>query len=153
MNGIDHFDVDFPVDPSGIDHFDVEQPDQTPIQINVEEPPQQVTVKPLGTDVIIQAFVIEGIGPPGPQGIQGIPGPPGQGYFVVGELPGGPLNGTNTTFTTLVAFMGNSIAVFLNGLRLQQLLDYVIISGNAGFQMNYPPLSGDTLMVDYLVHG
>lgn len=150
MPDIDHIDVEFPGDQSLVDHFDVDQPDQESLTTEILEPPGQVTIKPAGTDVVIKSFVIESVGPPGPQGPQGIPGPPGQGFYVIGESPSGALDGVNTIYTTTGNFMENSLSVFLNGLRLQQFVDYVVPMVN-GFQMNYPPLGGDTLVVDYVV--
>jgi hypothetical protein len=76
MAEIDHIEVDLPDETHGIDHFDVETPDQS-MQINVESPGGPITIEPGIQDTIIQAFVIEQLGPPGPQGEPGPPGPPG----------------------------------------------------------------------------
>lgn len=86
---IDHIDIELPVDPSGIDHFDIEAPGQD-IELSVTpEGDQQISLQ-TPSDTIIQAFIIEQIGPPGPQGPkgdkgdkgdqgdQGIQGPPGE---------------------------------------------------------------------------
>lgn len=82
---IHHFDITNVGDISNIDHFDVEvETPQAPIVI--QEPAIAITadvaytppvnISPLYS-TIIQAFEIEGIGPPGPQGDPGIPGEPG----------------------------------------------------------------------------
>jgi len=151
MPDIDHIDVLLPPDPSGIDHFDVEYPGET-IQIDIGPPDQPLTIRPLTPDTLIQSFEIESIGPPGPQGPQGIPGPPGQGFYVMGELPIGAIDGVNKTFTTMMDFMDNSLSVSLNGLRQRQSGDYTVPDASS-FQMNDPPLSGDMLIVDYIAQG
>jgi hypothetical protein len=161
---IDHIDVELESDTSGIDHFDADLPDQT-IKIDVHAPPGQISVSTTGEDLLIRTFEIEKLGPPGPkgdqgeqgiqgdtgeQGEQGIPGPPGQGFNIVNELPSGVINGVNKDYFTALDFMPGSLCVFLNGLRLRQFIDYVVPVVD-GFQMNDPPLPGDTLLVDYLV--
>jgi hypothetical protein len=155
---IHHFDIVNIGDQSNIDHFDVEiEVEQAPIVI--QEAPTLITadieytppvkISPVYA-TIIQAFVIESIGPPGEPGPPGIPGPPGQGFEVKGELPGGAIDGVNKTFTTMLDFMDNSLAVFLNGLRQAQTNDYTVPGPNS-FHMNDSPLPNDTLVVDYLV--
>lgn len=87
---------------------------------------------------------------PGSQGPQGIPGPqglPGDGVPIVGEALTGSKNGVNTVFTTASAFRANTTAVYLNGLREFHYAE----TGASQITLEDPPLSGDTLRIDYVV--
>src|SRR5215472_16950224 len=86
------------------------------------------------------------MGPPGQ------PGPGGTTYtFVVGEIPTGAINGTNTVFTASANFHSSSLQVYLNGLRTQEQSEWTIPTGTFNqFQMAVPPMVGDTLQIDYI---
>jgi hypothetical protein len=76
----------------------------------------------------------------------------GGGGFImsVGETPDGFIDGVNKDYFTDYNFPGNSLWVYLNGLRQKSGLDYTIISGN-NFSMTDAPLPGDMLTVDYII--
>ena len=73
--------------------------------------------------------------------------------LVSNEVPGGSINGSNTSFTTASIFRTNSLRVFLNGQRLTAGAsnDYQEVAAGTGFTMNYAPATGDVLLVDYAV--
>ena len=72
------------------------------------------------------------------------------GAFAVGEVPSGAANGTNAAFAVAHAPKAGSLAVFLNGMRLQQggTNDYTWTSG-LSFTMLQVPQTGDIVLVDY----
>lgn len=87
--------------------------------------------------------------------IMGPPGPPGIGISssdtdVVGEVPSGAVDGVNKNFVTALNVKTNSLAVFVNGLRQKQTLDYTVTGANT-FQFNVAPALGDLVTVDYVV--
>jgi hypothetical protein len=68
---------------------------------------------------------------------------------IVGEVAGGPINGTNTTFTT--ANPANELVVFLNGLELTRGQDWQPLSSTA-FSIYVAPLAtapADIVTVSY----
>lgn len=69
---------------------------------------------------------------------------------VENEVPVGEIDGINTTFFTKYRFYEDHCQIYLNGLRLRpgEFLDYVIPNDQA-FVMNYAPLPGDILIIDY----
>jgi len=85
-----------------------------------------------------------------------IMGPPGQAggtvyVLVTGEIPSGLINGVNTIFTASANFHASSLQVYLNGLRTQELTEWTIPTGVFNqFQMTYPPMTGDTIQIDYI---
>lgn len=62
------------------------------------------------------------------------------------ETPGGPLNGTNVTFTLTNAPAANTLNLYKNGLMLSAV-DYTL-SGTT-ITMQAAPYSGDTLYATY----
>lgn len=70
---------------------------------------------------------------------------------VSNAVPTGLVNGVNTSYTTPNVYSPNSLRVFLNGQRLKPGEDYYETSG--GFVMYSAPLTGDLLLVDYVVTG
>lgn len=58
------------------------------------------------------------------------------------------VSGGETNFTTLNDYVGNSLSVYYNGLRLKQLDDYVL-SGSNAFTMSFATSAGSNLIVDY----
>ena len=84
---------------------------------------------------------------------------PGEGQ-VVGEVPGGPIDGVNKDFTTAAKFLETSLRVYKNGQRLREgaTIDYVISeSGGSGsgfdtITLAIPPMptpEPDSIIVDY----
>lgn len=70
--------------------------------------------------------------------------------FSDGETPSGTINGTNATFT--VAFApspASSIQLYLNGLRMDQGLDYTISGSTITFASASLPQTGDVLLANY----
>jgi hypothetical protein len=67
--------------------------------------------------------------------------------FVVGEVPSGLINSSNTTYTTSQDF--DEILVYLNGVRMKQSVDYNVTGSNI-FVFTYAPTTGDSLLVDYI---
>lgn len=76
----------------------------------------------------------------------------GIGDNVYNEVPVGEINGSNTVFYTLYQFIDSSMRVYLNGLRLRQgsSYDYTTSGYDKRIVMNYAPLTGDSLVVDYV---
>ena len=72
----------------------------------------------------------------------------GTASMVRGEVPGGSVNSSNTTFTTASRFQPGSLRVYHNGIRLKAgTTDYA--EGTQGFTMVTAPITGDILLVDY----
>jgi hypothetical protein len=70
--------------------------------------------------------------------------------FVDGEVPSGATNGSNTSFTLAnVPNPSSSLALFRNGLRLNQGVDYTISANGITFQSGTVPQNGDTLLASY----
>lgn len=67
------------------------------------------------------------------------------------EQPTGLVDGANTGFATAFKFENSTLKVYLNGLKLSPGIgnDYTV-SDNQNFVMNYPPETGDVIVVDYL---
>lgn len=70
--------------------------------------------------------------------------------YIDNEIPTGVIDGVNLSYTTQYLFQPSTVKVYLNGLRLSVGVgnDYTIISNNT-IVMNYAPLSGDTITLDY----
>jgi len=163
---IDHFDIINSGDETNIHHFDIEYESQV-VQQLLPSPPEiitanvvpggQIEATPVATQ-IIKSFEIISLGPPGPQGPlgpigppgpQGPQGPAGEGIFslITNETPSGAINGVNTVFSTAQSFQ--SLSTYLNGLRQRLNQDFTILTTST-FSMTNAPLTGDTLLVDYI---
>lgn len=72
------------------------------------------------------------------------------GVTITGETPSGDIDGINVIFITSNNYVTESLKVTLNGLRLSRGIgsDYIESTPDT-FTMNYTPLPGDTLEVDY----
>lgn len=125
------------------------------IAVEVIVPPQlghlETFSPPLG--VFIEVIVGKGeqgaAGIQGPQGPPGPPGPPGPGGIadlVLGEVPVGAVDGSNTDYTTAADF--DFLWVYLGGLRQSVGVDYTITGSNS-FSFLSPPWAGAVLVVDY----
>ena len=95
-------------------------------------PVNPVTVNPGGPTVLIV---------PTP----GVPGPPGSGTGVLGEIPTGLVNGSNTVFTTSQTYRSASTAVYLNGLREFHYTE----TSSTTITFSTAPGSGDDVRIDY----
>ena len=86
--------------------------------------------------------------------VDGTSGPCGGGgvlpQFADGETPAGTVNGSNTTFGLAFApSPSTSIQVYLNGLRMEQGLDYTIGGATITFAAPSVPQTGDVLLANY----
>jgi len=87
-------------------------------------------------------------GSSGPCGNGG--GPAGNAVFIDGEIPAGAVNGSNATFTlTNAPNPPSSLALYRNGLLLQQNVDYTLSTGSITMQSPAVPQTGDTLIASY----
>jgi hypothetical protein len=118
------------------------------IQVNVGIPAIAVDLEEtpdIEINVGIPAIVLE-VG----NGVnQGPPGPSGALQMIFGETPSGTIDGVNTNYTSAYPYSPNTIAVFLNGLRLRRTNDYTE-TGSQSFRFVNSPLPGDSLSIDYL---
>jgi len=75
----------------------------------------------------------------------------GGGSQVFGEIPGGPIDGVNTLFTTSLVFATGTTRVYLNGVRLLRSPtgDYVEGGDNQSIIIAYAPHGTDSLLIDY----
>lgn len=98
---------------------------------------------------IVDASIVENqaIGMVIAPGKPGPTGPPGTGFLVVGEIPGGDLDGVNTIFTTENVFKPGSISLYLNGLREY----YFAETGLSEITIEDPPGALDMIRIDYVV--
>jgi hypothetical protein len=89
-------------------------------------------------------------GTSGPCGSGG--GTSGSGIFVDAEVPSGPINGSNTSFTLPnVPVPVTSVELFRNGLLLQQSNDYTIAGNTITFLNTTVPQASDLLLASYRV--
>lgn len=94
-------------------------------------------IEPQITKVLIAETVSPGVGAGGAQAI-------------TGETPQGAINGVNQQYITSQQFRNNSLAVYVNGLRMRSGIDFNVI-GNNVFSMIQALLAGDSISVDYLI--
>ena len=86
--------------------------------------------------------------------VDGSSGPCGGGgvlpQFSDGETPSGTINGSNVTFTLAFApSPTSSVQLYLNGLRMDQGLDYTITGSTISFATASAPQTGDVLLASY----
>jgi len=67
----------------------------------------------------------------------------------INEIPIGILNGANSTFYSTSNFIPESMQVYLNGLRLNLLVDYNTNSNNT-IILNVSPVSTEILAINYI---
>lgn len=83
--------------------------------------------------------------------VKGQPGPPGPTInFADGEVPGGAVDGVNTSFT--LANTPNpaaSLKLFRNGLLQKAGFDYTLAGKTVSFVAPATPQATDTLLADY----
>lgn len=70
--------------------------------------------------------------------------------FSDGEVPGGAVNGVNSTFTLANVPLGSSLQLFLNGLYQTAGVDYTLTGSTLQFSGPVPQ-PGDTLIASYRV--
>ncbi len=98
----------------------------------------------LGFDYLNNVIYVSGTG-----GWTPITGGSG-GQLIVGEPPNGLINGINKTFFLLHAPLGGTLALYQDGARLAGNGSDYSIGGNI-ITFVVPPLTGDTLIADYLI--
>jgi hypothetical protein len=86
--------------------------------------------------------------------VDGSSGPCGGGgvlpAFSDGEVPSGTVNGTNTTFTLAnTPSPSASVQLYLNGLRMDQGVDYTVSGTTVTFTSASTPQTGDLLLASY----
>lgn len=86
----------------------------------------------------LQMLLIE----PGATGGGGSSGP----TMILGEVPSGAIDGSNRFYTTADAF--SALDIFLNGLHLQEAMDFETLSTTT-FSLFEAPIVGDTLVINY----
>lgn len=70
--------------------------------------------------------------------------------MTIGEIPGGPVNGLNTVFTTAANYQANTTAVYVNGVRqLRGVGNDYTESGANQITFTVAPLAGFKLQLDY----
>jgi hypothetical protein len=86
--------------------------------------------------------------------VDGTAGPCGSqaSQFFDGEIPGGIVDGTNTTFTLANPPSGSSLSLYRNGLYMLAGQDYTLTGQAVQFMVAYaPPQPGDTLVASYRI--
>lgn len=75
----------------------------------------------------------------------------GSNSYVTQETPTGSVNGSNTSFTTLlVKYVSSTLEVFINGVQQTRGTDYTETTPTSGvFTMTVAPATGQTLRVGY----
>ena len=69
--------------------------------------------------------------------------------LVTGEIPGGTVNGVNLAFTLTATPTTGSVALYVNGIRQTQGLDFVVAGNVITFAPASVPLTGYRLQADY----
>ena len=76
--------------------------------------------------------------------------PFGSNSTIVDETPGGLINSSNTAFTTANNYVTGTLAVYQNGVRLEEGAGNDFTEGGTNaFTMLTAPTTGDKLVVDY----
>lgn len=70
--------------------------------------------------------------------------------YIQGESPAGVTNGVNLQFTLKNSPENGSVALYKNGVRLQQGMDYSLSGNSIVFSSSSVPLSTDMLIADYI---
>lgn len=86
--------------------------------------------------------------------VSGASGPCGGGgvlpQFSDNEVPGGTINGSNSTFTLqFTPSPSSSLQLYLNGLLMDQGVDYTVSGSTITFALGSTPQGGDLLLADY----
>jgi hypothetical protein len=86
--------------------------------------------------------------------VDGTAGPCGSeaSAFFDGEIPGGLVDGSNTTFTLANPPSGSSLSLFRNGMYMLAGQDYTLTGSSLEFTPGFPPPQpGDTLVASYRI--
>ena len=70
------------------------------------------------------------------------------GSFVIGETPTGAVNGSNATFTSLQAFVPETVQVFINGVNQVEGVDFTTSGANT-VNLSVSPVVGDYIRLNY----
>lgn len=74
----------------------------------------------------------------------------GTNSSIFDETPAGTVNGSTTLFTATRAYVGGSLAVYINGVKQKRGTHFTETSPSTGtFTMSDAPLTGDDIMIDY----
>lgn len=69
---------------------------------------------------------------------------------VENEVPSGPVDGSNSTFSTAFSFKTGSTRLYLNGVRQRTGAGFDYIeSGSSNVVFTLAPKAGDNLLIDY----
>ena len=66
------------------------------------------------------------------------------------ETPGGPIDGSNFTFTTAYAFLPGTLQVYLNGDAQNPGASNDYLEGDGFFALTIAPKPGDVLLCSYI---
>jgi len=69
--------------------------------------------------------------------------------FIKNEIPQGLVNGSNALYTSAFNFVPESVEVILNGLNQQPIVEFTTIGTNQ-IQLNFSPLTGELILINYL---
>ncbi len=84
--------------------------------------------------------------------VDGTTGPCGQATYSDAEIPGGTIDGVNSTFTLANTPLGSSLMLFRNGLNTSANLDYTLTGASIQFATGALPQPGDILVASYRVN-
>lgn len=117
------------------------------IVVGDEETSEGVIEVPADSAIEIVEIMAQGV-----QGVQGLPGTSGAidpANFVIGETPTGAVNGSNATFLTAFDFIPETVAVFVEEIRLRRITNFQT-TGTRTILLNFSPLAGERIQTDYL---
>lgn len=72
------------------------------------------------------------------------------GNIIDGEVPSGAIDGVNTLYTTAYPYKSNTLAVYVNGLKLPTPTNSFVLNPPQQFTITGTPLSGVLLTVSYI---
>jgi hypothetical protein len=74
----------------------------------------------------------------------------GSNSMISDEVPVGTVNGSNTVFTAARAYVGDSLEVWVGGVKQQRGVHFTETSPTAGtFTMSDAPITGDNILISY----
>jgi len=70
---------------------------------------------------------------------------------ILGEVPGGIVNGFNDTFTTASTFRFGTTRLYLNGVRQKLGAGHDYVENGTAISVTFavPPKPGDNVLIDY----
>ena len=69
--------------------------------------------------------------------------------LVHNETPSGIINGTNALFNSLSPFVPESLQVYVNGLLIKPIDEWVNI-GNNQIRLQFSPGNGESILINYI---